>query len=166
MIKLPNLVDDAIRLRFVLFSFKDLAKKIALQLGDRIYHIVGQFCQGLLKKFYPTHKTALMKKNITQCKQEPNEPFWNNFERFKDLLVQCPHHGVEKWWQCQILYDGLDYQNKTLLETMSGGNFLKKDENEGWEIYEDLAEKPYNGNQPTKSLGLQTLSLQKEVSTR
>ena len=96
---------------------------MALQLGGRIYHIVGQFCQGLLKKFYPTNKTFFTRKNITQCKQEPNEPYWKYFDHFKDLLVQCPHHGVEKWWLCQILYDDLDYQNKTLLETMCGEKF-------------------------------------------
>ena len=52
MIKIPHLVDDAIRLRFVPF----------------------------------------VRKNIMQFKQEPSEPFWRYFERFKDLLVQCPHH--------------------------------------------------------------------------
>ena len=76
-----------------------------------------------------------------QCRQKPKEPFWKYFKRFKDLLVQYPHHGVEKWRLCQILYDGLDYQNKTLLETMSQGRFLKVDEHEGYELYEDLAEK-------------------------
>ena len=49
---------------------------------------------------------------------------------------------------------------------MSQGRFLKADEYEGWEIYEDLAEKTSNGNLPPKSVGLQTLSLQKEVSIR
>ena len=66
-----------------------------------------------------------------QCKQEITEPFWKYFERFKDLLAQCPHHGLEKWWLCQILYDDLDYQNKTLLEIMCRGWFLKKDEMRG-----------------------------------
>ena len=50
-------------------------------------------------------------------------------------------HGVEKSWLCQILYDILDYQNKTLLETMNQERFLKVDEHKGWKIYEDLAEK-------------------------
>ena len=76
-----------------------------------------------------------------QFKLETSEPFWKYFERFKDLLAQCPHHGKEKWWQCQILYNGLDYQSKTLLETMYQGKFLKKDENQGWDIFEVLAEK-------------------------
>jgi len=76
-----------------------------------------------------------------QFKQEPSEPFWRYFEHFKDLLVQCPHHGIGKWRQCQILYDGLDCSTKTLLETMYQEGFLQKDENEGWDLYENLAEK-------------------------
>ena len=63
-----------------------------------------------------------------QLKQEPNEPFWRYFERFKDLLVQCPHDEIEKWRQYQILYDGLDYSTKALLENMCQGGFLRKDE--------------------------------------
>jgi len=59
-------------------------------------------------------------------KKEANEPFWKYFKCFKNLLIQCPHHGIEKWQQCQILYDGIDYQNKTLPETICGGRFLKK----------------------------------------
>jgi len=76
-----------------------------------------------------------------QFRQEQSEPFWRYFKRFKDLLAQCPHHSVEKWRQCQILYDGLHYQTKTLLETMCQGGFLQKDENHGWDLFEDLAEK-------------------------
>ena len=53
-----------------------------------------------------------------QFKQKSSELFWRHFERFKDLLVQCPHHGIVKWRQCQILYDSLDYSTKTLLESM------------------------------------------------
>ena len=76
-----------------------------------------------------------------QFKQKPSEPFWRYFERFKDLLVQCPHHGIEKWRQYQFFYDSLDYCTKTLLESMFQGGFLQKDENEGWNLYENIAEK-------------------------
>ena len=35
----------------------------------------------------------------------------------------------------------LDYSTKTLLESMCQGEFLQKDENKGWDLYENLAEK-------------------------
>ena len=40
-----------------------------------------------------------------------------------------------------ISLDGLEYQMKTLLESIRQGEFLKKDEDEGWLLYEDLADK-------------------------
>jgi len=93
-----------------------------------------------------------------QFKQETNEPFWKYFERFKDLLAQYPHHGIEKWRQYQILYDGLDYQTMTLLETMSRG-ILKKDEDQYWDLYEALAEKSFSGSPAPRKLTLLLLDL-------
>ena len=87
------------------------------------------FHQGLLEEILSIHTTALIRKNIIKFKQEPSEPFWRYFERFKDLLVQCSHHEIEKWRQCQIAYDGLEYSTRTLLETMCQGGILRKDEN-------------------------------------
>ena len=85
-----------------------------------------------------------------QFRQEPSKPFWRYFERFKDLLAQYPHHGVEKWRQYQILYDDLDYQTKILLETMCLGGFLQKDENQGWDLFENLAKKTLQGESASK----------------
>jgi len=82
------------------------------------------FVKVFLKKFYPIHKTALIRKNLMPLNQESNEPFWRYFERFKDLLAQCPHHSIEKSRECLVLYDCLNYQMKALLETMCQGGFL------------------------------------------
>jgi len=67
------------------------------------------FVKAFLMKFYPIHKTSLIRKTIMQFKKETSEPFWRYFKYFKDLLTQCPHHGIEKWRECQIFYDSLDY---------------------------------------------------------
>jgi len=131
MMRILQLGDDAVRLRFIPFSLKDLAKKWLYSLVVDSVTTWDDFIKAFLKKFYPIHKTALIRKNIMQFRQEQSEPFWRYYERFKDLLAQCPHHGVEKWRQYQIPYDGLDYQTKILLETMCQGGFLQKDENQG-----------------------------------
>ena len=80
-----------------------------------------------------------------QFREETNEPFWKYFERFKDLPAQYPHHGIEKLRQCQILYDGLDYQTKMLFETNCQGDFLKKDEDQGWDLFE-APKRPFSGS--------------------
>ena len=81
---------------------------------------------------------------------------------------------MEKWRQRQILYDGLDYQTKTLLETICQGGFLQKDENHGWDLFEDLAEKtlqwkpasekPKNSQSIASRGGL--LSLESSITTK
>ena len=131
MMRIPHLGDDVVRLRFILFSLKYLAKKWLYSLAVHSVTTWDDFDKAFLKKFYPIHKTALIRKNIMQFKQEPSEPFWRYFEQFKDFLAQYSHHGMEKWRQCQILYDSLDYQTKILLEMMCQGRFLQKDENKG-----------------------------------
>ena len=87
MMKIPYLIDDAVRLRFIPFALKDLAKKWLYSLAAGSITSWNGFIKVFLKKFYPIHKTALVWKNIMQFKQESSESFWRYFERFKDLLV-------------------------------------------------------------------------------
>ena len=70
MMKIPHLVDDAIRLRFVPFALKDLAKKWLYSLAAGSITSWDGFIKVFLKKFYPIHKTALIRKTIMQFKQE------------------------------------------------------------------------------------------------
>jgi len=71
----PHLVDNVIRLRFVLFSLKDLAKKWLYSLAAGSITSWDGFIKIFLKKFYPFHKTTLIRKNIMQFKLEPSEQF-------------------------------------------------------------------------------------------
>ena len=68
MIKIPHLVDDAIRLRFAPFALKDLAKKWLYSLMTDSMTSWDSFIKVFLKKFYPIHKSALIRKNIMQFK--------------------------------------------------------------------------------------------------
>jgi len=75
MMKIPYLVDGVIRLRFVPFTLKDLAKKWLYSLAAGSITLWDNFIKIFLKKFYPIHKTALIRKNIIRFKKEPSEPF-------------------------------------------------------------------------------------------
>jgi len=87
MMKIPHLVDDAIRLRFVPFALKDLTKKWLYSLVAGSITSWNDCIKLFLKKLYPIHKIALIRKNIMQLNQVPSELFWRYFERFKDLLI-------------------------------------------------------------------------------
>ena len=64
MMKIPHLINDAIRLRFVPFALKDLAKKWLYSLAAGSITSWDGFIKIFLNKFYPIHKTALIRKNI------------------------------------------------------------------------------------------------------
>jgi len=68
MMKIPHFIDDAIRLRFVPFALKDLAKKWLYSLVAGFITSWDGFIKIFMKKFYPIHKTALIRKNIMQFK--------------------------------------------------------------------------------------------------
>ena len=68
MMKISHLVDEAIRLRFIPFALKDLAKKWLYSLAAGSITSWDGFIKVFLKKFYPIHKTALVRKNIMQFK--------------------------------------------------------------------------------------------------
>ena len=97
LMKIQQLSEDAIKLRFITFAFKDQAKKWLYSLTTDSISTWIEFVTLFLKKFFPTYKTAKLRNEINQFRQAPEEPFWKYLERFKDLLVQCPHHGIEKW---------------------------------------------------------------------
>nr|GEZ41374.1 reverse transcriptase domain-containing protein [Tanacetum cinerariifolium] len=46
-----------------------------------------------INQFFPPSKTTYLRNEITNFLQKPNETFNEAWERFKDLLRQCPHHG-------------------------------------------------------------------------
>nr|GEX30926.1 reverse transcriptase domain-containing protein [Tanacetum cinerariifolium] len=46
-----------------------------------------------INQFFPPSKTTYLWNEITNFLQKPNERFNEAWERFKDLLRQCPHHG-------------------------------------------------------------------------
>ena len=66
MMRIPQLGDDVVRLRFLPFSLKDLAKKWLYSLAVDSVIMWDNFVNAFLKKFCRIHKTALIRKNIIQ----------------------------------------------------------------------------------------------------
>jgi hypothetical protein len=43
------------------------------------------------------------------------------------MLIKCPPHGYVKWRLVQFFYEGLTQSNRSMIESMNGGAFLKFD---------------------------------------
>uniref|UniRef100_A0A2N9GKN7 Retrotransposon gag domain-containing protein n=1 Tax=Fagus sylvatica TaxID=28930 RepID=A0A2N9GKN7_FAGSY len=88
-----NVTDDVVRLKLFPFSLKEKAKSWLHSLRPNTIRTWQEMTREFLKKFFPTHKTNTLRKNIMHFSQKENETFFQCWERFKDLLLACPHHG-------------------------------------------------------------------------
>ena len=43
------------------------------------------------------------------------------WDKFEDLLLNCPHHGCESWWVVSSFDEGTSPLMKQLIDNMSGG---------------------------------------------
>ncbi|RVW63433.1 hypothetical protein CK203_058619 [Vitis vinifera] len=59
-----------------------------------------------LKKFFPTHRTNGLKRQISNFSAKENEKFYECWERYMEAINACPHHGFDTWLLVSYFYDG------------------------------------------------------------
>ncbi|WP_193450506.1 retrotransposon gag family protein, partial [Streptomyces plicatus] len=138
--KYNQLSEESLKLRLFPFSLKEKAKAwlYALQAGSITSW--GALVETFYKKFYSKQKTASIRQALNSFHQLEGETMYNYLERFKDLLLQCPHHGFEKIRMVQIMYEGLDYPTKQMVESFCNGKFTQKTADDAWTFLEETAE--------------------------
>nr|GEZ24987.1 hypothetical protein [Tanacetum cinerariifolium] len=81
--------------------------------------------------------------------QKSNETFNEAWERFKDLLRQCPHHRFSKLHQLDTFYNALNPNDQDALDSAAGGNFLDKIPRECLSIIESKSKVRYSRSRVT-----------------
>ena len=145
----PTCTQESIKLKLFPFSLKDKAKIWLNSLRPGSITTWQQVQTEFLKKFFPIHKTNSLKKQIKNFFQKPNEQYFQCWERFKDLLNSCPHHGFENWRTVSFFYEGLNSETKQFVEMMCNGEFLDKNPEDALEYLDHLVDKTqswYNEN--------------------
>jgi len=88
---------DAICLCLFLFSLKDKERLWLHSLPPGSITTWNELIKVFLAKFFPPRKMASLRNQITLFAQRKNEPFYEAWECFEDLLRLCPHHSLQKW---------------------------------------------------------------------
>nr|GEW05324.1 hypothetical protein [Tanacetum cinerariifolium] len=65
-----------------------------------------------LSKYCPPARTAKKMKEINNFQQEPDETFYQAWERFKELLMKCPRHYLIEMQKVILFYNGFDVQTR------------------------------------------------------
>ncbi|GKB51468.1 hypothetical protein Tco_0902221 [Tanacetum coccineum] len=62
-------------------------------------------------------KTAKKMEEINNFQQEPDETLYQEWERFKELLMKCPQHYLTKMQEVILFYNGLDVPTRQILNS-------------------------------------------------
>nr|GEZ69956.1 reverse transcriptase domain-containing protein [Tanacetum cinerariifolium] len=99
-----------------------------------------------INQFFPPSKTTNLRNEITNFQQCFDESFSEAWDRFKDLLRACPHHGFSELHQLDMFYNALNSKDQDSLNSATGGNFLDKMPRECIAIIESKSKVRYSRN--------------------
>ncbi|KAL5575372.1 hypothetical protein UlMin_017071 [Ulmus minor] len=134
-----GVTDDVIRLWLFPFSLNNKVKAWLNSLPSGTITTWDGLVHSFLAKYFPPAKSAKMRNDITNFMQQDQESLYEAWERYKDLLRKCPHHGLPLWMQVQTFYNGLLPNTQTMVDTASGGAIFNKTPEEGYELIEVMA---------------------------
>nr|GFB89980.1 reverse transcriptase domain-containing protein [Tanacetum cinerariifolium] len=90
-----------------------------------------------INEFFPPSRTTNLRNEISNFQQKFNESFHEAWERYKDLLRACPHHGFTKLHQLDTFYNALNPADQDSLNVAAGGNLLEKSHQDALTIIEN-----------------------------
>ncbi|XP_026422236.1 uncharacterized protein LOC113318306 [Papaver somniferum] len=138
-----NISEDSLKLRLFTFSLKESAKSWFYSLRPQSITTWDQLTTIFFKKLFPYHRTINIRQSIKFFFQLDGETLFHYFESFNDLLLECPHHGFEKWRLVAILYEGLNFKSQALVESMCNGEFIDKIVDDAWSFLAEVVEKTH-----------------------
>jgi len=130
---------EVVRLHLFRFSLRDRASAWFHSLEVGSITSWDQMRQAFLARFFLPSKTAKLKDQITRFNQKDGESLYDAWERFKEMLRLCPHHGLEKWHIVHTFYNGLSYTTKMTVDAAAGGALMNKNYTEAYALIEDMA---------------------------
>nr|CAN68891.1 hypothetical protein VITISV_019181 [Vitis vinifera] len=139
---------DLMRLKLFPFTLKDKAKIWLNSLRPRSIRSWTDLQAEFLKKFFPTHRTNSLKRQISNFSTKENEKFYECWERYMEAINACPHHGFDTWLLVSYFYDGMSSSMKQLLETMCGRDFMSKNPEEAMDFLSYVAEVSRGWDEP------------------
>nr|GEV05081.1 hypothetical protein [Tanacetum cinerariifolium] len=80
-----------------------------------------------INQFFPPSKTTNIRNEITNFQQRFDESFSEAWNRFKDLLRACPHHGFSELHQLDTFYNALNLKDQDSLNSAAGAYILAND---------------------------------------
>nr|GEX85699.1 reverse transcriptase domain-containing protein [Tanacetum cinerariifolium] len=125
-LKFLNLPNTSIKLMHFSFLLEGAAQSWLEKRPPRSIFTSDDLVSKFINQFFPPSKTTNLRNEITNFQQRFDESFSEAWDRFKDLLRACPHHGFSELHQLDTFYNALNSKDQDSLNFATGGNFLDK----------------------------------------
>nr|GFB66299.1 reverse transcriptase domain-containing protein [Tanacetum cinerariifolium] len=79
-----------------------------------------------INEFFPPPRTTNLQNEISNFQQRFDESFHEEWDRYKDLLHACHHHGFTELHQLDTFYNALNPTDQDSLNYATGGNLLER----------------------------------------
>ncbi|GKF44954.1 reverse transcriptase domain-containing protein, partial [Tanacetum coccineum] len=79
-----------------------------------------------INEFLPPSRTTNLENKISNFQQHFDESFHEAWDRYKDLLHACPHHGFTELYQLDTFYNALNPADQDSSNSVVGGNILER----------------------------------------
>ncbi|GKD39239.1 reverse transcriptase domain-containing protein [Tanacetum coccineum] len=135
--KYKDVPDSAIKLMLFPFSIDGPARIWLEKEPPRSITTWDDLVSKFINKFFPPSKTTNLQNEISNFQQHFDEPFHETWDRFKDLLRACPHHGFTELHQLDTFYNSLNPTDQDSLNSAAGGNLLEKSTQDVLKIIEN-----------------------------
>nr|GEZ29378.1 reverse transcriptase domain-containing protein [Tanacetum cinerariifolium] len=145
-LKFPNVPNTSIKLMLFPFFLEGAAQIWLEKEPPRSIFTWDDLVSKFINQLFPPSKTTNIRNEITNFQQRFDESFSEAWDRFKDLLRACPHHGFSKLHQLDTFYNALNSKDQDSLNSAAGGNFLDKMPRECLAIIESKSKVRYSPN--------------------
>ncbi|GJT22218.1 reverse transcriptase domain-containing protein [Tanacetum coccineum] len=150
-LRFRNVPNDVIKLMMFPYSLEGAAKTWYEKEPPNSILTWEDLVTKFVNQFFPPSKTTHLKNEISRFTQKFEETFSEAWERFKELLRACPHHGFTELTQVDTFYNGLNENEQDSLNVAAGGNLLSKMTREALNIIENKSKVRYSRNRSNAS---------------
>nr|GEU50948.1 reverse transcriptase domain-containing protein [Tanacetum cinerariifolium] len=132
-----NVPNDAIKLMLFPYSLKGVARIWYEKEPPNSILTWDDLVNKFINQFLPPSKITHLKNKISCFIQRFKETFGEAWDRFKEMLRACPHHGFSELTQTDKFNNGLHEHDQDSLNATAGGNLLNKTTREALKIIEN-----------------------------
>ncbi|GKE32664.1 reverse transcriptase domain-containing protein [Tanacetum coccineum] len=142
------IVSDVVKLLLFSFSLEGAARTWLEKEPPNSITTWNDLVSKFVNHFFSSSKTTNLQNEIMRFQQRFGETFAEAWDRFKDLLNKCPHHGFSPLYQIDTFYNSLNQSEQDSLNSAAGGNFLTMNTQEALTIIENKSKFQTSRNKP------------------